>query len=88
MPEFDRRMDSATTKQLLHRQAEIARDLAEQCWGNIAATVKGHGRAAAVCVSILAMRPPLTGLNEAQSFKQRCYLAWLENWQRARHYAT
>jgi hypothetical protein len=88
MPEFDRRVDSAATKQLLHCQADIARDLAEQCWGNIAATVTWHRRAAAVRVPVLPMRPALTGLSEAESFKQRRYLAGLENWQRARHYAT
>jgi hypothetical protein len=79
---------SATTKQLFHRQADIARDPPQQCWGNIAATVEWDSRAAAVCVPVLAMRPALPGFNEAQSFKQRRYLTWLENWQRARHYST
>jgi hypothetical protein len=45
-------------------------------------------RAAAIRVSVLAMGPTLTGFNEAQPFKQRCDLAWLENGQRARHYPT
>ena len=32
--------------------------------------------------------PSLTDFDETQSFKQRDHLAWLENWERARHYAT
>lgn len=90
MPKFDHQIDSATTttKELLHCQADIARDLTEQCWRNVAAPVEGHGRAATIRVSVLAMRPALTSFDEAQSFKQRHYFAWLEDWQRARHYAT
>jgi hypothetical protein len=50
--------------------------------------MKGHGRAAAIRVSILAMGSTLTDFDEAESFKQRRNLAGLENWQRPRHYAT
>jgi hypothetical protein len=50
--------------------------------------VEGHGRAATIRVSVLAMRPALTSFDEVQSFKQRHYFAWLEDWQRARHYVT
>ena len=46
------------------------------------------GRAAAIRVSVLAMGPALAGFDEAEPFKQRRDLAGLENWQRARHYAT
>jgi hypothetical protein len=83
-----RRPQSATTKQLLDRQADIARDLAEERWRNVAATMEGYGSAAAVRMTVLTVRPALTGFDETQPFKQRRYLAWLENWQRARHYAT
>jgi hypothetical protein len=79
---------SATTKQLLHLQADITRDPAKQRGGNIAAPVEWYRRAATVGVPVLTVRAPLTGLDEAESFKQRRYLAWLENRQRTRHYAT
>ena len=51
-------------------------------------TVEGYGRAPAVRVPVLAMRSPLTGFDEPQSFKQRRHFARLENGQGARHYAT
>jgi hypothetical protein len=85
---FDRRTDSAAPKKLLHGQADIARDLSEQRGRNVPAAMKGHGRAAAIRVSILAMGSTLTDFHEAESFKQRRNLAGLENWRRPRHYAT
>ena len=88
MPEFDRRVDLQRRPSNSSTVSPTSRDLAKQCRRNIAATVKWYGRAAAIRVSVLAMGPALTSLNEAQSFKQRRNLAWLENGQRARHYAT
>jgi hypothetical protein len=85
---FDRRVDSAAPKELLHSQADIARDLSEERGRNVSAAVERYGRAAAIRVSVLAMGPALTGFYEAESFKQRRDLAGLENWQRARHYST
>jgi len=85
---FDRRTDSAVPKKLLHRQADIARDPSEQRGRNVPVAMEGHGRAAAIRVSILAMGSTLTDLDEAESFKERRNLARLENWQRPCHYAT
>jgi hypothetical protein len=79
---------SAAPKEFLYRQADIARDLSEQRGRNVSAAVERYGRAAAIRVSVLAMGPAPTGFDEAESFKQRRGLAGLENWQRARHYAT
>jgi hypothetical protein len=72
---FDRWIDSAAPKEFLHCQADIARDLSEQRGRNVSAAVERYGRAAAICVSILAMGPALAGFDEAESFKQRRDLA-------------
>jgi len=47
-----------------------------------------YSRTAPVRMSVLAMRPTLTDFDETQPFKQRDHLAWPEDWERARHYAT
>jgi hypothetical protein len=77
---FDRRIDSAAPKEFLHGRADIARDLSEQRGRNVPAAMEGHGCAAAIRVSILAMGPTLKGFDEAESFKQRRDLAGLEDW--------
>jgi len=83
-----RQVCSATAKQLLHRHADIARDLPQQRWRNVATTMEGHSRPAPIGVPVLAMRPTLPDFDETQPLKQRDPLAWLEDWKRARHYAT
>ena len=78
----------STTEQLLDRDPDIARNLAQEWWQNIPASVEGDRSSAPIGVSILAMRSTLTRLQETEPLKERDDFARLEDRDRARHYGT
>jgi hypothetical protein len=76
---------STTAKQFLDGLADVARDLPQECRGDVASSVERHRCSPPVGVSILTMRSTLTYLHESEPFKERHDLAWLEDRDRAGH---
>ena len=58
--------DSAIAEELLHRHADVFRDLTQQRWRNVATLVGRNGGAAATRIAELLMGAPLPDELEAQ----------------------
>jgi hypothetical protein len=69
---------------VLDREADVARDLAEQNWGDIPSAVEGHRGRPAIGMSVLSVGPALASFVEAESLENGHDLTRLENW-RPRH---
>jgi hypothetical protein len=59
------------------------RDLPQECWGNVATSVKRNCGSAAIRVPILLVGAALPNLCETKTLKARGHLAWLQDGQLA-----
>lgn len=56
--------------ELLHRHANVATDLPQQCGGKIAPAMHRHRRYPPVAVAELLVRAPLAHFNEPEAFRR------------------
>ena len=70
---------SAVRKKLLHGQPDVPRDLAEQDWRQVAATMHRHRGCATILMAELLVRASLPGFPETESGENGDDFARLEN---------
>jgi hypothetical protein len=66
-------------EKFFNRQPDVARNLPQQRWGNVATFMHGNGRSASVGVTILNVRTALANGIKTQAFKQPAYFDRLED---------
>ncbi len=64
-------------EQLFDGEADIPRNLAQECRGDVSRGVKGDGRGSSISMSELLVRSTLTDLSKPKAFKQYDHLARL-----------
>lgn len=66
-------------QKLVDHQANVFGDLPQQDWRDISSWMDGHGRAPAVLMPELLVRPTLTNLDETKRFEDRNDLTGLQD---------
>jgi hypothetical protein len=71
-------------QQLVHREPNVARNLAKECRRDVTPRMEGNGRDATVRMAELLVRTALADFREAGPLEQRDHFTRLEN-RRFRH---